>query len=217
MISLANPPVELAPLLEPGYRLLEDPDAVEEREARENEEAFRRAENRARLATELAVLPEHLRLGFFFENLGSDRLHFSPATHRHLLTVEDLESVLPLLQASVEVDVSGLPVSEELLGGLAGSSTLSELDLSETLMGNEVFDIFASAPAIERLNLFGTEIDAAAEIPTDSFANLQQLFVAKTEADLEALRAALPHVDMVGGLDLALPDPEEEEKPEADY
>ena len=97
VFSRKNPPDELAALLEPGYRLLEDPAAVEAREARDAKEAKRRAENRARLTAELEKLPEYLRLGFSFEDLESDRLHFSPATHRHLLTIQDLESVLPFV------------------------------------------------------------------------------------------------------------------------
>ncbi|GAB5558545.1 MAG: hypothetical protein SynsKO_01920 [Synoicihabitans sp.] len=210
-------PTELAPLLVPGYRLLEDPDDVKAREAREAEEAQQRAENRARLAKELAGLPEQLRLGFSFEDLESDRLHFSPATHRHLLTAEDLESVLPVLQASVEVDVSGLPVSEELIRGLAASAQVNDIDLSETEVGNEVFTLLANVPTLERLNLFRTQIDDTAEIPAGGFTNLRQLFVAKTTADVAALQAALPHVEVVGDLALPPPEPEEQIEEAEDY
>ena len=212
VFSLSNPPTELAALLEPGYRLLEDPDAVAAREAREVEEATRRAENRARLSSELATLPEHMRLGFSFEDLESDRLHFSPATHRHMLTIEDLDSLLPLLKDSVEVDLSGLPVSEDLIRGIAASRQVSEIDFSETEVGNEVFGLLASMPELERLNIFGTQIDESAQIPAGGFANLKQLFVAKTKADLDALRTALPHVEVIG--DLALPPPEPQEQVE---
>jgi hypothetical protein len=209
VFSLANPPAELAVLLEPGYRLLEDPDAVAAREAREAADANRRAENRARLSVELVKLPEHMRLGFSFEDLESDRLHFSPATHRHLLTIDDLESLLSLLQDSVEVDFSGLPVSENLLRGIAASEQVSEIDFSETDVGNEVFELLAGMPALERLNIFGTRIDASAQIPAGGLANLKQLFVAQTNADVAALKTALPHVEIIG--DLALPPPEVDE------
>lgn len=212
VFSLANPPVELAALLEPEYRLLEDPDAVAAREAREAEEATRRAENRARLSAELARLPEHMRLGFSFEDLESDRLHFSPATHRHMLTIEDLEALLPLLQDSVAVDLSGLPVGEDLIRGIAASEQVSDVDFSETEVGNEVFELLAGMPELERLNIFGTQIDGSAEVPAGSFAKLKQLFVAKTNADVDTLKVALPHVDVVG--DLALPPPEPEETKE---
>ena len=211
VFSLANPPAELAALLEPGYRLLEDPNEVEAREAREAAEAKRRAENRVQLTAELANLPERLRLGFSFEDLESDRLHFSPATHRHLLTVEDLETVLPLLQASVEVDVSGMLTSEDLIRGIAASGQVSDIDLSETDVGNEVFELLAGMPELLRLNIFGTQIDESAEIPTDGFAVLKQLFVAKTAADVTALQSALPHVEVVGGLTLPPPEYSEED------
>ena len=110
------------------------------------------------------------------------------------------------------MDVSGLPVSEDLVRGIAESGHVKEIDLSETHMGNEVFELLATAPELERLNLFGTQIDESAGIPTGGFANLRQLFVAKTTADVTALRAALPRVEVVG--DLALPPPEPEDPPE---
>ena len=217
VFPLTTPPAELVALLEPGYRLLEDPDEVTVREIREAAEARLRAESRARLEVELAALPEHLRLGFSFEDLESDRLHFSPATHRHLLTIEDLESVLPLLQASVEVDLSNLPISETLLAGLAASTHVIEIDLSETSVGNEVFEILANVPELARLNIFGTQIDGSAEILSGSFKKLSRLFVAKTKADVVALQAALAHVEVVGNLALPPPGPEERIEEEEDY
>tara|TARA_B110000483_G_scaffold163361_1_gene193544 strand:- start:2166 stop:3677 length:1512 start_codon:yes stop_codon:yes gene_type:complete len=216
VVSGEEPPAELAALMVPIYRLLEDPDALEAREAQEAEEAEQRVINRERLAADLAALPEHQRLGFSFEDLESDRLHFSPATYRHLLTTEDLESLLPLLQASVKVDVSGLPVSESLLRVLAESSQLNELDLSETSVGNEVFAILGKTPGLQRLNLFGTAVDVNAEITPGSFANLRQLFVANTAADVAALDVALPHVDVIGDLGLAPPEAVEEEDQSSD-
>lgn len=204
-VSSEAPPATLAALMEPGYRLLEDPDELEAREVREAEEAQFRAMNRERLTAELALLPDHQRLGFSFEDLESDRLHFSPATHRHLLTEADLISLLPMLQISVEVDLSGLPVSDALLMGLAESIHLNDFDLSETTVGNEVFEILANAPAIERLNLFGTEIDKDATVLEGGFATLLQLYVAQTDVDLLALRATLSHVDIVGDQVLSVP------------
>ena len=99
---------------------------------------------------------------------------------------------------------------------LAESSQLNELDLSETSVGNEVFAILGKTPGLQRLNLFGTAVDVNAEITPGSFANLRQLFVANTAADVAALDVALPHVDVIGDLGLAPPEAVEEEDQSSD-
>ena len=153
-------------------------------------------------------MPEKLSSGFSFEDQTSDRLRFAPATFRHVLGAEELDSITDLLTESVAVDLSGLVVSAELLRKLGTAPDLKILNLSETEWGDEVFGLLATAVRLERLNLFATKITASASIPAGGFPALQQLFIGSTEASVSALQASLPACEVVGDLELPAPAPE---------
>lgn len=216
-LARADVPSDWSELLSPDYRLLEDPAEVALREAREAEELAQQTANRAYLSEKLSHLPEQQRMGFSFMDATSDRMRFVPATHRHLLTSEDLHAMREILQACVDIDFARLPVDSETLRDLASAPGLVRLSLAETSLDAEALQILAGSNSLEQLIMFGTEVASVPDFEEGAFSNLQRLFVAGTEVDVVALQAALPGVEVVG--DLVLPPPSEDElaEDEEDY
>ncbi len=219
VIAKNEVPAELRPLLEPSYRLLEDPVALAAREVAEETERMRMADRRKELAAVLAGLPEALASSFSFEDLTSDRLRFSPATHRHALTSDDLVQAREALQACVDIDLSRLAIDGAVLAELKQATHLQSLNLAGCEIGDELFDDLGPLPELQRLSLFATQITRVPANLGSQLPALEQLFVGGTGVDVASVRAQLPGVEVIG--DLVLPPRADdvlfEEEEDSDY
>ncbi len=130
-------------------------------------------------------------------------LSYSPY-NKEPLTADKMEALLKLKTHITWLNLSNLPLNTTIFSKIGTFENLTELRLSHTKMTDQALKPLTKLKHLEYLNVYGNPITDAGIEYLQQMKNLKKLYVWKTEltkAGIEKLKAALPQLDVISGLD----------------
>ena len=139
-----------------------------------------------------------------FVSRESTDLTFTAVSLRDKFTDADLEKLVPVADALVQLDVGATSVSDGGMAYIGEMSRLENLKLSETAVTDEALETVATLENLYSLNLFGTQVTDAGVMQLADMPNLKRLFLWNSQVTKEgaaALGEKLPETDIVLGIE----------------
>jgi len=125
-------------------------------------------------------------------------------------------AIVSKLPGTAWLNLAGTKITDAGLASLAPLTGLEKLHLERTTVGDEGLKHLAGLTKLKYLNLYGTKVTDAGLVHLEGLTELRHVYVWQsgvTPAGMEKLKAKLPEVTIIAGLELKPVEPPKEEKP----
>lgn len=129
---------------------------------------------------------------------------------------DDALAQVAKLDGIVWLNLAGTKVTDAGLAQLANLKSLEKLHLERTSIGDEGLTHLAGLEKLAYLNLYGTKVTDAGLKQLHNLKQLRRVYVWQTgvtDAGMAELKAAIPEVTIIAGLDLKPVEPPKPEEP----
>ena len=154
-----------------------------------------------------AAIAKIEKTGGSVRQIAQNDTHLEVDFHMAGATVNDAALVpLPALKNVIHLHLGKTGITDAGLAHVKPLTTLTELHLEETKITDKGLDQIKGLKGLTYLNLYGTAVTDAGLTHLTGLTNLAHLYVWQskvTAAGADALKKALPKLDIVTGFDVA--------------